>query len=148
MSRIDYSVDIPDPTYEFGNSREIHEAIKAALIRETTDIANSNFINTNAGTDVQTINRPIVFNDVVNANDDENDTSALIASKKWVKDTIKQLNYTTSGRVVFNHRLVLGENSAIVCSPNNEFIEPAELKQLQGVNNNIQTQLNERVNNW
>lgn len=150
MSKVDYSIDIPDPTYEFGNSREIHEAIKAALIRETTDIANSNFINTNAGSEVQVINRKIVFNDPEALNDDENDTSKTIASKEWVKQNLKTLSYTTSGRVCFTNKIVLGDTAAIVC-PNgatNIFIEGSELKQLEGVNNNIQTQLNERVNVW
>ena len=104
---IDYS-QIPPPTYQFGNSSEIHQALLTSLHQEATHPTLSNFIhlNNNLG---QTISTPLLFNVT---GDDDDETHLRLAKKGWVKNRIAKLvldtdntytnNNTHTGYDIFN----------------------------------------------
>ena len=83
---IDYS-QIEAPSYAFGNSADIHQAILAGLHRDATDAVNSNFIHANNILG-QTISTPLLFNVT---GDDDDETHLRLAKKGWVKNRIAKL---------------------------------------------------------
>jgi hypothetical protein len=78
---------IPVPNFECGNMQDLINTLKANLIKETTDVTNSNFLIVNGST-AQDINRPLNINWT---GDDADDTDARIAKKKFVRTKIANL---------------------------------------------------------
>jgi hypothetical protein len=153
MQKVNYSVDIDDPTFSFGNSDLIISQIKAALVKEVTDIANSNFISSNASTDVQSLQTLLTMSDIDGFDYDVNNTSNVIASRNWVKMILKNLPYSTVGKIQFLNDILIATRIYTNISTTHpdstvtaNYVTMAELDCVRGLTSNAQSQIDSKAN--